>query len=109
MRNLKLKCPKCNKVFRTQNGLAWHLLHRHDYKLSFDSLKREMSERAFELMPSITKQRYIELMKTLTTTVMKTTSSLYDQGKPIPDDLKHREEELERQLEAIELEFGITS
>ncbi len=108
MRNLKLKCPQCNKVFRTRNGLAWHLLHRHDYKLSFDSFKREVDKRAFELMPFITKQRYLELIKTLTT-VMETMTRLRHEGKPIPDDLKHRREELERQLEEIQLEFGITS
>lgn len=106
MKNLKLKCPKCNKVFRTQNGMAWHLLHRHDYKLSFDSFKKELRNRAFELMPPTTRVRYIRLMETLTT-VLETMSRLSNQGKPIPDNLKHQREELELQIEAIELEFGI--
>ncbi len=67
-----------------------------------------MDKRAFELMPFITKQRHLELMNTLTT-VMDTMTRLYREGKPIPDDLKQRREELERQLEALQLEFGITS
>jgi hypothetical protein len=65
-----------------------------------------MRERAFELMPHTTRRRYTMILENLAT-VEETMIRLHDQGKPIPDDLKHRREELERQMEAIELEFDI--
>ena len=43
MHNLKLKCQKCNKLFRTENGLAWHLLHRHEFRDIYEKVKKQIS------------------------------------------------------------------
>lgn len=107
MKNLKLKCPKCNKVFRTGNGLAWHLLHRHDYKLTLDQLKSELDKRRLALLPLATRQRHSGLMQDLLRNYEAQTAYI-QKGFAIDEEplrkLKAEEQNLLRQLQEIEMQ-----
>lgn len=43
MKNLKLKCPSCNRLFRTENGLIWHLLNIHQLRDAYAIVKDQLA------------------------------------------------------------------
>lgn len=104
MRNLKLKCPKCNRLFRTEKGLAWHLLHIHEIRLEYANLKQELDKQSLNQVTLPVRIAHVDLQKRLISVVKACTACQRDGVEP-PPDLKREETELERQLVEMETNY----
>jgi uncharacterized C2H2 Zn-finger protein len=104
MRNLKLKCPGCNRLFRTEKGLAWHQLHIHEIRLTYANLKQEIDKQSLGQVPHFVRLEHLALIKQLTIATEAYTAYLRDRAEP-PPDLKRERTELRRQLVDMEANY----
>ena len=49
MPNRPYKCPLCHSVFRTESGMEWHIVHRHDIPTAFDTLGKDYEAKTISL------------------------------------------------------------
>ena len=106
MRNLKLKCPSCNRLFRTENGLAWHLLHIHEIRLTYANLKEEVDKQSLSQVPYTVRLDHLTLLEQLTTTTEAYNAYLRDGAEP-PPDLKRELTKLQRQLAGVSADGSV--
>ena len=48
-----VKCPLCLSSFRTESGMKWHLMHKHEVPAAMDAIGKEYKVQIEELQVQI--------------------------------------------------------